>query len=350
MIKHNVLLLYLLLLGTSVQAQLIGGQRTYQFLRLSPSARISALAGNLITVVDSDVNLALQNPAVLNAAMHQQISFNHSFHIGGVHHGTVAYGHYVPSWETTLYGGLQYVQYGEMERTNEFFQTEGTFKASEYAFLLGGGRQIDERLYLGANLKIISSQLDIYQSVGLAGDLALLYQDTSSYFTATLLIRNMGTQLSAYTPEQREALPFEMQIGFSKKLQYLPFRFSVLYEQLQRWNIRYDDPDLAEAIIFLGQENTGTSPTQAFFDNLFQHLVFNGELLLGARENLRLRFGYRHLVRQELSAPGFGSMSGFTFGFGMKINRFRIDYGRYYLHLAGGVNHFTLSTSIQEFR
>lgn len=346
----NGLLILCLLLETTLHAQLIGGQGTYQFLGLPASARVSGLAGNLITVADDDVNLAYQNPAVLNPGMHQQISFNHSFHIDGIGHGFVTYGHHAEEWNTTLYGGLKYVQYGEFERTNEFFQTEGTFKANEYAFVLGAARQIDERLHLGANLKMISSQFDIYQSLGVAADLALFYRDTSSNFTATFLMKNMGTQLSTYTPERREPLPFEIQIGISKRLRYLPFRFSIIYEHLQRWNILYDDPNLERDVIFLGQEDISDRPVQRFLDNLSRHFVFNGELLLGAKENFRLRLGYRHVLRQELSTPGFGSLSGFTFGVGMKINRFRIDYGRYNLHLAGGINHFTISTNIQEFK
>jgi hypothetical protein len=55
-------------------------------------------------------------------------------------------------------------------------------------------------------------------------------------------------------------------------------------------------------------------------------------------------------LRRELSVNNFGSLSGFSFGLGMKVNRFRIDYGRYNLHLAGGLNHFSVSTNINEFK
>jgi hypothetical protein len=334
----------------SLKAQLIGGQYTYNFLKLSPSARVSALGGNLITVADDDVNLAWQNPAVLNPGMHQQIGFNHSFYLDGIGHGLVTYGHHAEKWNTTLYGGLKYINYGTFERTNEFFQTEGTFRASEYAFSLGAGRQVDERLYLGANLKMISSQFDMYQSLGLAADLGAFYVDTTRNLTFTVVFQNMGTQLSRYTPETRERLPFEIQVGLSKRLKYLPFRFSIVYENLQRWNVLYDDPNLEQGIIFLGDQPETESPAVDFIDNLFRHLVFNGELLLGAKENLRLRFGYKHLLRQELSVNNFGSLAGFSMGIGLKINRFRIDYGRYNFHLAGGINHFSISTNIQEFK
>ncbi|MEM6376819.1 MAG: type IX secretion system protein PorQ [Bacteroidota bacterium] len=332
-----------------LEAQQIGGLETYRFLGLSPSARVSGLAGNLITVADDDVNLAYQNPASLNPQMHQQIGFNHSFHLNDIGHSFVTYGHYSEKWDLSMFGGLKYVNYGEIERTNEFFQTEGTFRANEYAFVAGAAKQVYDRLSLGANLKFISSQFDIYQSVGIATDLAMFYTDTTKNFTATMVMKNIGTQLSTYDDE-RERLPFEIQVGISKRLRYLPFRFCIIYEHLDSWNILYDDPNLEQGILFIGQEDTGDSASEAFFDNLFRHFVFNGELLMGAKENFRLRFGYRHVLRRELSVTNFGSLSGFTFGMGLKINRFRIDYGRYNLHLAGGQNHFSISTNIKEFK
>lgn len=342
---------FLLLCFSSLQGQLIGGQHTYRFLGLSPSARISALAGNLISVRDDDVNLAAHNPSTLNPAMHQQIAFNHSFHLDGIGQSYLAYGHHAEKWNTSFHGSLQYVNYGEIERTTEFFQTEGTFRASEYAFTFGAAHTFEDRLSIGANLKMISSQFDIYQSLGIAADVGLFYSDTASLFTATLVFKNMGTQIRSYTEDkQRESLPFEIQFGVSKRLRYLPFRFSVIYEHLQAWNILYDDPNLEQGIIFIGEEESGADNNSTFVNNLFRHFVFNGELLMGARENFRLRFGYRHVLRQELKVNSFGSIAGFSMGIGIKVNRFRIDYGRYNFHLAGGLNHFSISTNIQEFR
>ncbi|MEO0338213.1 MAG: type IX secretion system protein PorQ [Bacteroidota bacterium] len=333
----------------SLQAQLIGGRQVYKFLDISNSARLSGLGGNLITVMDDDIHLASKNPSALNEQMHQQIGFSHSFLFEGVGNSYVGYGHHVDKWNTTLHAGLQYINYGEFERTNEFFQSEGTFQASEFAFTVGAGRQIDERLHLGTNVKVISSQFDIYQSFGVAADAALFYQDTARNFTASLVFKNMGTQLSTYEEGTNEPLPFEIQFGISKRLRYLPFRFSVIYEHLQSWNILYDDPNLEQGIIFIG-EDSGQSGDNTFINNLFRHFVFNGELLVGAKENFRLRFGYRHILRQELSVDSFGSLAGFSFGVGFRVNRFKIDYGLYNMHIAGGVNQLSISTNIKEFK
>lgn len=338
------------LLATPASAQL-GGLNTYEFLNLSPSARVSALGGNLITVRDDDVNLAFANPALLNAGMHQALAFNHSFHVAGISHGYAVYGHHVQQWDATLHGGIQYVSYGNFDQTDELGQVLGTFNAGEYALTLGAAKTVEERLAVGANLKVITSQLEGYSSFGLAADLAAVYFDTSRRFTATMVVRNVGRQLSTYRDENPESLPFEIQLGISKQLQYLPFRFSIIYHHFDRWNILYDDPDNQEdSNLFFGEAPTERSPTAIWFDNFFRHFIFNGEFLIGERENFRVRFGYNHFMRKELGVQGFGSMAGFSFGAGIKVNRFRIDYGRSNFHLGGGLNHFSVSTNIQEFR
>lgn len=347
----NLLLLTLLFfLPSALTSQISGGRQIYSFLQLPQSARISALGGSLITVQDDDINLAGSNPAALNPALHQQVGISHSFHVDGISHGYAAYGHHLDQADVTLHGSLKYISYGEFQRTNAFFQQEGTFRAGEYALTLGAARTFEDRLTLGANIKVINSQLDSYRSFGIGADLATIYRDTASQLTFTIVFQNLGSQLSTYDGINREPMPFEIQAGVSKRLRYLPFRFSIIYHNLQRWNILYDDPNAEQGTIFLGQEGNANENQNEVLDNLFRHFIFSGELLLGAADNFRLRFGYNHLVRRELGLENFGSLSGFSFGVGFKVNRFRIDYGRHTYHLAGGQNHFSLSTNIKEFK
>lgn len=336
---------------TSLEAQ-VGGLHAFAFLKLPPSARITALGGSLIAVKDDDVTLALHNPALLNAAMHQQISFNHGFLIDGIQHGYAASAQHIPKWKTTFHTGIQYVNYGVFQYADEYGNTSdaGTFKASEYAITLGAGRQLDERLSIGLNTKFITSQLESYRATGIAADLALCYSDTTRRMTFALTMQNIGSPLQNYRTENPEPLPFNFQASLSKRLQYLPFRFSLVYHHLHRWNLLYDNPnDTEDAFLF---EDTPSEPGKFSMqvDNFFRHLIFNGELLIGQRESLRLRFGYNHFMRQELSVNNYRSLSGVTLGAGIRINRFRLDYGRNNYHLAGGVNHLSISTNLREFR
>jgi hypothetical protein len=335
-----------------LSGQTTGGRTVYTFLNLPASARLTALGGRVISVADDDINLAVSNPALLNPRMHGQLGFSHSFFPGNIQHGYFAYGHHFTKLGGTFQLGVQYVDYGELAATNIFFQEEGVFEVKESALALGAAFPIDERIQIGANLKWITSTLANLQSLGIAGDLGLLYQDTARSFSFGLNVVHLGTQLTTYSglDNLREPLPFEIQIGLSKKLRYLPFRFSAVYRNLNRWNIRYDDPNQENGTIFNGEEANTPGLFSRQLDNFFRHLLFSGELLLGARENFRLRAAYDHRLRKELSVQGFGSASGFSFGVGIKINRFRLDYGRGNIHLAGGINHLGISTNLKEFK
>jgi hypothetical protein len=141
-----------------------------------------------------------------------------------------------------------------------------------------------------------------------------------------------------------------MQLGVSKRMRYLPFRVSVIYRYFDRWNVLYDDPNAEDDTSFFGEEPTERSQSAIFFDNFLRHFVFNGEFLFGKKDNFRLRFGYAALLGKEMSLESYRSLAGFTYGVGFKINRFRLDYGRMHYHLAGAVNHLSISTNFREFR
>lgn len=338
----------LLFLGLSLSAQ-IGGEKVYEFLNLAPSARITALGDNLITVRDDDVALAYANPAALHSSMHQQLSFNYNFHLAGISNGYAAFGQHIEKWNTTLHAGIQFINYGSFDTRDAQGNIIGDFKAAEYALNVGAGRTLYERLSVGANLKLVTSQFESYKSFGIVSDWSAMFHDTTRNLNATLLFKNVGGQLTTYRSDNREAIPFEIQLGMSKRLKHLPLRFSIIAHNLQQWNILYDDPNQVEAT-FLGDVVVGRSSFDVWTDNFFRHFIFNGEFLFGKKDNFRVRVGYNHLRRAELKVEDLRSLSGFSFGLGMKIKRFRIDYGRGLYHLAGALNHFSISTSFSEFR
>ena len=351
MVQRFLLLFAAVLLTVPLWSQ-IGGDNVYEFVNLPPSARSTALGGSLINVSDDDVALAIDNPAALQSRMHQQLNFNHNFHLAGINNGYAGYGHHVEQWGTTLHGGVQYTRYGDFQTADEFGNVIGTFKAAEYAVVLGASRQLYEKLRVGANVKLISSQLESFNSLGLAADLGAFYQDTSGRFQMGLVFKNVGTQLTTYRPGNREDLPFDIQAGISTRLKYLPFRLGLTVHHLNRWNITYDDPNTEENTLLLApNQPTREDRVGPWIDNLFRHVIFNGAFLLGKQENFRLRVAYNHFRRREMTvstAPR--SLAGFSLGFGLKIKRFRVEFGHAFYHLAGGASHFSISTNLREFR
>lgn len=344
----RILIFLLLANALSLQAQ-TGGDNTYEFLHLSTSARVTALGGTLISVSDDDAALANSNPATLNPAMSNQLTFNHHFHLGNVQNGYFGFAHYYKGWKTTFHGGIQYINYGEFSSTDEIGNILGTFKAKELAYVLGAGRQLSEHYRIGANLRYINSRLEGYESNGISVDLAAMYRDTAKRLGIALVFKNAGRQVTTYTPGVREPLPFEIQLGLSHQLKYLPLRLSVTANHLERWSIRYDDPNVTTTFFLPDDQQTGPSPLAIQVDNFFRHMIFSGEFLLGKRENLRFRIGYNHLRKKEMSISNFRSLAGFSGGFGIKINRFRLEYGYEAYHIAGGAHHLSIATDIDEF-
>jgi hypothetical protein len=331
------------------QAQISGGRHVFQFMTLPPSARITGLGGLQIAVQDEDVAFAATNPAALNPAMDGRLSFNHNFFVSDIQHGYAAYAHHLPKIGFMMHGGIQYLNYGELKRADEFGNLLGTFSASETAFTLGASRPLNERFTLGLNTRFGFSRLDTRQSSVIAADLGLMYADTSSRIAVAAVLRNVGTQIAAYG-EQSEDLPYDVQIGFSKRLRYLPFRFSVIAQRLNQWDIRYDDPNAEEEeFIQFGEETPKENKGNARIDNLFRHLSFGGEFLLGRNEVFRLRFGYNHLRKREMTVRNFRSLAGFSGGVGIKINRFRFDLGYASYHLGGGVLQVGIGTNLKDF-
>lgn len=345
----NTLLFFVLILsGNILFAQVQAGDDGFEFLGLAPSPQLTALGGVNVSTMDMDPALAAFNPSLLNPLMHQRFSVNYNNQLSDIGSGYFGYAQTIKG--TTFHASAQFTDYGSFEQRDVFNQQQGTFSASETAFTVGAGRQLYERLAIGMNLKAVNSNLAEYSAWGLATDAGVTFTDTTRNLFIGLVFQNMGLALSDYREGQTPTLPFSVDLGITKQLRYLPFRFSVTYTDLNRWNIRYDDPNSVEETPLFGSDNSEESDTEIWVDNFFRHLVFGGEFLIGKKENLRLRAGYNHRLRKELTVTNFRSMAGFSFGAGIQINRFKIDFGRSISHLAGGFTHFSLSTGLQEFK
>ncbi|MGB1247945.1 MAG: hypothetical protein ACPG4Z_03610, partial [Chitinophagales bacterium] len=83
-----------------------------------------------------------------------------------------------------------------------------------------------------------------------------------------------------------------------------------------------------------------------FTNNLFGHFIFGGEFQFG--KAFLLGFGYNHQRRAETKLTSKGGLSGFSFGFGLHIKRFDIQYGMGKHALAGTANHITVNINLCE--
>jgi hypothetical protein len=325
------------------QAQ-IGGNATYKFLSLPGTPRIAAMGGDFLTINDGDINLALSNPSLIDHRMNNQLSLNFVDYFTDINYGTVSYGR---SFEKlgSFVGSVQYIDYGRFTYANEGGETSGDFRAGETALIVGWGRQLDSSFSIGANFKTIFSSLESYSSFGLAVDIAGSYQ-TQDGMLVSLLARNIGTQLVSYESGRREALPFDLQLGLSKKMQHIPFRYSILITNLHKWDLTYDDPTVVKTDPFTGDE-IKDDKFMEFLDKTMRHVVVGAEFL--PVKNFSLRLGYDYRRRQELKVDSKMSTVGFSWGFGIRISKFQFNYARKAYHLVGSPNFISISTNLSEF-
>ncbi len=325
----------------------IGGSYTYAFLNQANSAKVAALGGKSIAIPDPDLNLPFHNPSLLSPEMNNQLVLNYVGYFADIKYG---YASYARSFDSTgnFAVGIHYVNYGEFPYADESGIRDGTkFMASEYALNIMYSRPVDSFLMIGINVKPIYSVFESYHSTGIAADLGITYYNPHSLFTAALVVRNIGTQISTYYGNaEREHLPFEIQAGLSQKLAHAPFRFSILFQQLQRWDLSYKSTLEQTTVYDPLATDTVQSGIEKFGDNLMRHTILGLEFM--PVNNFYLALGYNYQRRQELKiAPRVG-MVGFSWGFGIKISKFRFSYGRATYHLAGASNHFSLSTNLSD--
>ena len=335
--KRRLIACFLLGIGhLSLMAQL-GGTHVYDFLGSPGSARVSALGGSLIGVRDGDIAQVQQNPALSNDSMDMNVSLNHIFHFDGINEGMIAYGRSIDTFNLHVHGALQYLSYGTFIESDPIGNAIGEFKASEAALLLGASRKMNERIFLGANLKTLLANYVGMNGFGMAVDVGLLYQVPGKNWTIASVLQNVGFSSNSFASAS-DKLPLNLQLAFTQRLKHLPFRYSITAHHLQQWNIRYIDPSSIQETDFFG-EVIEQNEFKSQVDNLFRHIIFSGEFLFGQRGLFNLRFAYNHLRRQELKVSTFRSLGGFSLGFGMHIKRFQLDYGLGFYHLEGATNH-----------
>jgi len=342
MIRGKIITLFLLLLCQGALAQK-GGESTYSFLGLANAARVAALGGEVVSLRDGDINMVFHNPALLTYEMHNNLSLNYVNYFAGVNYGYASYAYSV-SDIGNFGAGMHYVNYGTFDRTDELGNIQGTFKASEYALNLFYSRSfLDSALTAGVNLKPIFSSLEQYTSFGLAVDLGVSYHLSGSQTTFGLVLKNMGAQITSYTAN-RESLPFEIQAGITQGLAHAPFRFTLTFQHLERWDLSYTLQD--DDVSFSGGDSE-TSGFDAFADNLMRHVVLGTEFLIG--KNFHVDVGYNYKRRKEMMVNARPGMVGFSAGFGFRVSKFHFSFGRASYHLAGGTSHFSLTTNLSEF-
>jgi hypothetical protein len=340
MFKKQLYLIFILF--CSVTYGQIGGQSVYQFLNLVTSPRQAALGGKIITIYDNDVNQANFNPATINPEMDNHLAVNYGSYFGEVTYGTASYAYTFDRHLQTFQAGINYVNYGNFQGTDEAGNLTSDFTGSEMALSFGYSFMIpDVPIHFGANAKLISSTLESYNSFGGAVDLGALFIDERNDVNWAFVVRNIGTQFTSYSGT-KEKLPLEVLIGVSQEVENVPIRWHLTLENLQQWNIAFSNPARA-----IGSIDGGSTPEKvSFFNNALRHVIFGVELF--PKKSFNVRLGYNFRRGEELRVLEQRNFSGISVGFGLKFNNLKFNYSYSRYTLAGNTSLFGLTINFQE--
>jgi hypothetical protein len=263
--------------------------------------------------------------------MNNSLTLNYVNYFAGINYGFAMYSHSYPG-VGNFSAGMTYLNYGLFTESDASGVITGDFKAAEYAFSLIYSRQIDSSINIGVNFKPILSQLERYTSFGFAFDIGASWHNRSNLFSAGLVIRNAGLQVTSYAGEERQKLPFEIQAGVSQRLAHAPFRFSLTMRHLEKFDLTYNYSEPSST--------TDETNTSDFAENLLRHAVGGVELI--PHKNFYLSAGYNYQRRKELQTESKVSTVGLTWGFGIKTTWMDIELGRATYHLAGSSTHLSI--------
>jgi hypothetical protein len=280
--------------------------------------------------------------------MSTQFAFSFADYFADIKYGYAGFAYDVKNIGTFAMT-MTHVDYGKFDETDNTGAIIGQFSAGEFGINAAYSRAIDSSFTIGATAKFVQSNLYLWKSNAMAVDLAARYKIPHRNFTTSILMRNIGVQMSPYSPgTTKEKLPFEVEAGMSFKPKHMPFRFSFAFTNLQKWDLTYTDPNNPPQLVDpLTGDSIKVSKFKTFDDKLGRHLVVGGELLIG--KAVSLRFGYNYMRRKEMLVDGKHGAIGFTFGVGIHVYKFNLSYAHASYHLAGGTNTFTLTTCIEDF-
>ena len=309
-----------------------GGNHTFDFLNLNASTPITALGGvQIATAPDSgavnDVHVFLNNPALNDQSLDQQVSLTYKPYFADVKFAALSYSQLVDRVGQVGIN-VSYLDYGEFAGFDPAGLPTSDFSASAYTITLNYTHQMNP-FQLGGNLKLATSSIAGFRATGVLLDLGGVYRHPTRDLTAALTINNVGFLLNDYVAGGGSRLPTDARLGIAFKPQHMPFRFYLTAYRL--WK------DFA---VFAPDEAVGA------FGKIARHLSFGGTLLLS--RSFQVQVGYNHLTKSTLQLQQTSGGAGLSFGVMFRTQTFRLDVSRAIYHVSGAFNQFSLSADMNQ--
>ena len=303
------------------------GSSVFNFLRLPISAHAAALGGNNISLIEDDITLAYHNPALLINTTDNTLNLNYMTYISD---SKVAGAMFNKVFSDRSAGAIaaRYVDYGSFDGYDADNTATGSFDAKDIEVKVMYSYLLSDRISGGVSGKFITSKYESYNSIALGVDLGVNYYNEENDFSASLTLSNLGGQVKAFD-DKTEKMPFDVQMGFTKRLSHAPLRISVTLNNLNHWSKDH----------FYNADGSEDN----FTELLFKHALFGADLLLG--DNFQVSLGYNYRISQELSVSG-SKWDGITAGANLAIKKVKLGASYSKLHVSSSSFLFNISYAL----
>lgn len=290
-------------LGAAEGAQAQDGKVGYQFLNVPVSAHAAALGGQNFSIVEDDASMMWTNAAMLTNVSDNALTLGYNSYINSS--SMYAAGFVKAVGDRGTWGiGAQMLDYGTMDETDENGQVLGSFSVKDINVQTSYSYMLTDRWSGAITAKVVMSNYANYSSTAIGTDLALNYFDDERGASLSLVGRNLGGQIkSLHDDGGKEALPFDLAVGYSKDFANAPMRLSLTLDDLTHW----DDVKLV------------------------QHLVLGLDIL--PSPNTWIAFGYNFRRAKEMKVLNKNQWAGLSVGAGLHVKRFKagVAYGKYHV-------------------
>lgn len=314
-----------------------GGSGVFSFLDRSVFAGSSALANTAYVNPGPVGAFAVQNPLLLNDTTLFQLEMSGGSLGEGIQLLQGSYGFKIKGHP--VIAAAQTIQYGEFTATDVWGNNLGIFYAGDIALSLGAPLAEWHNWRFGMTGKLVNGTYESYQSWAVALDFQAMTRLESGLDVAVLL-KNTGRQLSTFAGT-REALPLNILVAFGQKLEYAPFRWALVVDQLNRPNLGYDDPNLVTVDPVTGQTTQGT---QSLLNLGLRHL--NGSLEFLPTQRLHIMAGYSFRRQFEMALSDRRTSGGFTLGASVYFSKFQLHFANELRSVAGRMNTLSLNLNL----
>lgn len=310
------------------------GRSVYNFLDIPTSAHAFALGGTNISVIDDDISLVDQNPALLGPEIDMQLGFSYMMHMQTANFASVRYG-MAAGDHGAWAAGIRYLNYGSITQTEPDGTVGGSFTPQDIVFEGTYSHDFTDRLRGGINMKMIYSNYESYSAFAMAADVGVNYYDEERDMSLSLVFKNMGGQLKRFD-KAYDRLPFDIHLGWMQALGTSPFSLSITATNLVRWKMPYYSHK---------KDSEEVELKDGFMSNLFRHLIFG---LQYSNEKFYLALSYNYKTRTDMSNYQRNTLSGFSLGMGLKVKSFALGVAYAMPHKSASNLMLNLSTNLYE--